>query len=819
MRTVSTTRVVRWAIRLIVWAFIALMVCWPALLFGAVRPPRNVTTFETAADLAGTDWRSVSADGKATVILRGWDTAGDGRGGVFLLAPTNTIDATNTIDSLAAVASGVPTGRWQRTVKLLRQVPKLSDVDTLVPAFDGESVQVAGVLVAGDAGPGINFTFSEGSVDSTNDLVRASVTGTGRWLAEWNGDLRWFGVFPSESDTSSAINLGLVYSAASGIEAGIRVPGRYVVTNPVVVPSNCRFAMHPESVLIRRIASSTADALPQEATVKNAGMAGWQTMGELSLVNSNITLTGLRCRTESADFYGFHLFMQGVADLALDRLHVERSYRAWAVTIAASNCVVNLPKIRNGGEDGSYVYQDGIHITGGQNIRIVGPDIVSGDDSIGIGQHSMPIRDVVVVGGNLRSTHAQNIRGFIGYDYATNLIERVGFYNVTGSGGSRNAILQTGTASTNVARPFRDWIVDGLLAVSKQVGTTPTAFDAGLIVRNCDGFIIQKATVPYSIEPNLLLLDADNVTVDGCRFGGTGWNTYNQTIRVERAERLRLLNNRIENANSNSAYGLYLVGSGNVLVLGNAFSTWSTCIALASSNRFPTIKHNFLTATGGSQRGLTAVDLPTNMVFALNEISASSPPSFAGGSAPDNYVIDANIGYSNPNSDRHVRSDNFGPHVRLLQTAEGSTNAIYSSNDRIRLKDEEQAAFFASWDLVPGSTVFYTLGDSSGSVTPLGATIQGENGVGTNIATAPLTIRPGRSTGTATPPPFVLQVYDNAGASNAIGHTAIDAIRLATTNMIAGQAIARLGYWTGGFFNQGRLVRTNIGGINYWIDP
>jgi hypothetical protein len=117
---------------------------------------------------------------------------------------------------------------------------------------------------------------------------------------------------------------------------------------------------------------------------------------------------------------GGHVAMQGVSDLVIERPNIERTYRYWAMHIAASNCLINLPKIRNGGEDSSYVYQDGIHITGGQNIRILGPDVVSGDDSIAFGQHSMPIRDAVVVGGNLRSTHAQNIRAYIGYDYATN---------------------------------------------------------------------------------------------------------------------------------------------------------------------------------------------------------------------------------------------------------------------------------------------------------------------------------------------------------------------------------------------------------------
>lgn len=706
------------------------------------------------------------------------------------------------------------TANADRAVATIDTVARLA---TLTNAVHGAVVDVRGYATEMDWPVPLRYTLNTNSAASTNRFVIASSGGVGRWVHDWPGDLTSFGVLPSESDTSARINEALLFAAENSKIAKITVGGRYVVTNSISIPSNCRLEMHPDAVFIRQIPSSTADALPQESTVKNSGMTGWQTLGELSLVNSNITLTGIRCRTEDTNYFGFHVFMQGVSDLTIDRPHIERTYRAWALTIAASNAVVNLPKIRNGGEDGSYVYQDGIHITGGENIRIIGPDIVSGDDSIGIGQHSMPIRDVVVIGGNLRSTHAQNIRGFIGYDYATNLIERVGIYNVTGSGGSRNAILQTGTASTNVSRPFRNWVVDGLLAVSKQTGTTPVAFDAGLIVRNFDGLTLRAASVPYSIEPNLLLLDCDNVTVEGCSFGGTGWNTYNQTIRVERAERLRLINNKIENANSNSAYGLYLVGSGNVLVQGNTFSTWSTCIALASSNRFPTIKHNYLTATGGSQRGFTAVDLPTNLVFALNEISAPSAPSFSGGSAPDNYVIEANIGYANPNTDWHLRSDNFGPHVRFVQSTEASTNAIYSANDRFRIKNEEQSKFYASWDL-SGSTVFHTLGDSSGSATPIGTTIQGEGASGTNVATAAITMRIGRPTGSATPPDMVFQSYLQ-GSSGSSGQTSVDALRLRTAGLATNQSLIIPFMWNGSTVLQRSFVLTNIGGVNYWIHP
>lgn len=701
-----------------------------------------------------------------------------------------------------------------------RVVSTLSSLADMYPGVTQPHVLVQGYSSAGDWGPAKTFRWDSTNALATNAVRRATRTGVGRWVHDWDGDLTAFGILPSESDTSAKVNEALVFAAANNKAAKISVGGRYVVTNSISIPSNCEFEMHPDAVFIRKFRSDVAGfSVPNEATIINSGLTGWQTLGELSLVNSNITLIGIRCRTEETNYMGGHVAMQGVSDLVIERPHIERTYRYWAMHIAASNCLINLPKIRNGGEDSSYVYQDGIHITGGQNIRILGPDVVSGDDCIAFGQHSMPIRDAVVVGGNLRSTHAQNIRAYIGYDYATNLIERVGIYDSTGSSGARNATIQTGTASTNVSRPFRNWTIDGLLANTKQSGTNPVAFDAGFIIRNFDGLRLKNSSVQFSIEPNLLLLDCDNVVVENCTFGGTGWTTYNQTLRVERAENLQLLNNVISNSNTNSAYGLYLVSSGRVKVVGNRFDTWSSCVTLAGSNYWPVFKHNRFTATGGSQRALLVSDMPTNLVFVLNEISAPSAPSFPGyatGTAPDNYVIEMNLGYENPNTDRHVRADNFGPHVRFVQTGALGTNAIYSTSGRLRLKNENTGLFFASWD--PSSSVFYTLGDSSAQVSPRAGVVQGEGASGTNVATGTLTLRPGAPTGNAIPPATILQTYI-AGASGASAQSSITGLKISSVGLVTNQAAIFPSVWSGATYLERTMVLTNIGGVNYWIHP
>jgi|GEM_PF-4599004 len=202
--------------------------CWstPSHAATAVRPPRNVTTFETAADLAATDWRSVASDGRATVILRGWTTAGDGRGGIFNLAPTNTVDPTNTLDTLEARANAAVTGRWKKVSQGNRVVRTLADLDKTVPAYDGEVVEVLGSQSEGDWGIKRPFLYRSSAEDSVSEVVRTPPVSVGRWIYPWDGDARVFGVFPEEAarDGQNSTNFSqmVVWSRATGIP--IRLP-------------------------------------------------------------------------------------------------------------------------------------------------------------------------------------------------------------------------------------------------------------------------------------------------------------------------------------------------------------------------------------------------------------------------------------------------------------------------------------------------------------------------------------------------------------------------------------------------------------------
>ena len=80
---------------------------------------QSVRTFDTAAELAALPVISAASDTtisptstvRSTVLLRGWSSAGDGKGGGFYWNPTSTA-TTNTLTVLQAL--GITTGRWLR---------------------------------------------------------------------------------------------------------------------------------------------------------------------------------------------------------------------------------------------------------------------------------------------------------------------------------------------------------------------------------------------------------------------------------------------------------------------------------------------------------------------------------------------------------------------------------------------------------------------------------------------------------------------------------------------------------------------------------
>lgn len=78
----------------------------------------------------------------------------------------------------------------------IRVVRNLAALDGWYPSIGQPAVSVLGYTTPGDWGPAREFRWDSTSTASTNDVCRVTTTGVGRWIHDWDGDVRAFGAIP-----------------------------------------------------------------------------------------------------------------------------------------------------------------------------------------------------------------------------------------------------------------------------------------------------------------------------------------------------------------------------------------------------------------------------------------------------------------------------------------------------------------------------------------------------------------------------------------------------------------------------------------------
>lgn len=102
----------------------------------------------------------------------------------------------------------------------IRVVRNLAALDGWYPSIGQPALSVLGHTTPGDWGPAREFRWDSTNALATNAIRRATVTGVGRWVHDWDGDVRAFGVSIEDvlSDTNNgvALDAATVYARTSG---------------------------------------------------------------------------------------------------------------------------------------------------------------------------------------------------------------------------------------------------------------------------------------------------------------------------------------------------------------------------------------------------------------------------------------------------------------------------------------------------------------------------------------------------------------------------------------------------------------------------
>lgn len=108
-----------------------------------------------------------------------------------------------------------------------------------------------------------------------------------------------------------------------------------------------------------------------------------------------------------------------------------------------------------------------------------------------------------------------------------------------------------------------------------------------------------------------------------------------------------------------------------------------------------------------------------------------------------------------------------GQPIFALERPGAGTNSFLVGSGQLRVRDESDDSTIATFTPSGSTDLFWTMGDPSGVAVPRGGTLQGQAATGTDVAARNMVIRPGSSTGAATPPAIELRgpVQRSSGTS------------------------------------------------------
>lgn len=110
-----------------------------------------------------------------------------------------------------------------------RVASTLSGLLAMKPGETQPHVQVLGFSSPGDWGPPKTFRYDATNALATNAIRRATAIGSGRWVHDWDGDIRAFGAFTTSM--TPALSNAIVASQALGIRLNTGFPVDLVFAN------------------------------------------------------------------------------------------------------------------------------------------------------------------------------------------------------------------------------------------------------------------------------------------------------------------------------------------------------------------------------------------------------------------------------------------------------------------------------------------------------------------------------------------------------------------------------------------------------------
>lgn len=507
---------------------------------------------------------------------------------------------------------------------------------------------------------GIFKAVNSGSSDG--GIVFSSATSGWTWQRIFDGPVNalWYGVANNDVATATTFQSAI----DSSTNKTLYFPkGTYKLETWIKIPSNSHIIFDREAVINR--AWDRQDAIDEFGTSKPYGATFWNTNataisnGEtVSPNNYNIIIEGGTIDIDSGSTYrGAHILLYNVQDCEIKNVTFNDLEQDWAIGVFGNRIKIHNNLILNGAE----LFEDGIHIQGGEEISITGNIVNAGDDALAFAnEQNLTIRNCSAVGNVLNSAKAFAIKIRAGYEDSTNPIELLSISGNSGySGQSRNGnIYIEEIASDNDNPPLivRDiQIGNNTFRAGTLAGHGGSASGAPytVTVRNCTRINFTGLSLKNSLWSSVRLYYARNIKFFNCNFpepelASTGF----YAAHIERChEGIDFIGCTFENGSESV---IYIENSDHINLTGckiNGITSTFSGLQIESLGAIINLNNNEFYGTGGNGINIDVANVEELSLIGNRFDADLTSLSLYSSTQPNVYICKGNYGIPDTNED------------------------------------------------------------------------------------------------------------------------------------------------------------------------
>ena len=321
--------------------------------------------------------------------------------------------------------------------------------------------------------------------------------------------------------------------AALNITGKILIPkGSYKTTSQLIIKSNTHLLLDKNAIILRAW-SGGAGVRPDNCTIKNENALSNSQLtvdpgpAVISTFDTNIHIEGGQwghLNNDSTTYNGTHIGLIGVRYGSFTNSQFNTQAGEWNSQLWVENFNVSNIQVNTFLNDGTTIFNDGIHVIGGKHISI--SDIFGGtdDDLIALGDNrNIPISDVsinnVVCNTGRYPVRFIQIRGgsTSGFAAPTSLIERISVSNISGICGiTNNGFMQFEIDGHTTYDLFKDISVEN---VNLKIGSSlnPSA-RRGLDILGGSRLSFSNLSLMSPVRDTVVASNANDLKFSNCYF-------------------------------------------------------------------------------------------------------------------------------------------------------------------------------------------------------------------------------------------------------------------------------------------------------------